>query len=334
MERASLVTVASSLLGTLLVETLARRGGPVRALTMGRGPQPCEAVPGCEVIYSDFSFSSSVDRAVAGVDTVYHLTALQRGWRRDWERSVLEPTLERTRRVMEAAALHGVRRVVLAGTYVTTDYMGRSSLSAETWNPAPVNYYDVTRTRTEELAWEIARARGIEMVSLLPARMIGPYAYGGKLTASINILNAILWNRPFPLDFNFHYSFIRAQAVADAAIAAAERGTPGKRYLLVNERFLSIGRLYELAKAYNPKAGTPWRPSKTTLRRLARANELLGWVTGAEPLLFAPMVDRLYGFAPEADSSEARGTLGFAPGDPEELVREVFAFLAERRAAA
>ncbi|HEV7518784.1 MAG TPA: NAD-dependent epimerase/dehydratase family protein [Thermoanaerobaculia bacterium] len=336
MTKTSLVTVASSLLGTLLVETLARRGEPVRALTFRQeGPQRCEEVPGCEVIYSDFGFSTEIDRAMAGVDTVYHLTALQRGWRRDWERSVLAPTLERTRRVLEAAARHGVRRVVLAGTYITTDYMGRSPLSAESWNPAPANYYDLTRTRTEQLAWEIARARGLEMVSLLPTRMIGPYAYRGKLTASIHLLSSILWNRPlYPVDFNFHYSFVPVQAVADAALAASGRGIPGRRYLLLNERFLSTGELYEMAKDYNPRARSPWRPSKATLIRLARANELLAWVTGVEPLLFVPMIERLYGFVPEVDCGEAREALGFVPGDPEAVVREVFAFLAARRAAA
>lgn len=331
--RTSLVT-ASTLLANALIDHLTERGESVRVLVPKRpSPYYAEQVAGCETFFSDRRFSTGVDRAMEGVDTLYHLTVVLGGWQRDCQRQVIEPTVERTRRVMEAAARHGVRRVVLCGTYFTTDYTGRPRLDPESWNPAPFDYYDEARTRAEREAWDLADRHGIEMISLLASRMIGPYSYPGRLTASVAFLESVLWNRPFPVDYNFWFNFVDARGVAAATAAAAVRGDSGRRYLLVNERFLSMGELFALAKEHNPRARDPWKPGKGALRILAGASELVGWATNREPFLFRGMIDPLWGHHPEADCGPARRDLGFEPGDALELVQSTYAFLADRQAA-
>jgi len=204
--------------------------------------------------------------------------------------------------------------------------------SAASWNPAPANFYERSRTASERLAWDLARDSGQWMTSVLPVKMAGPFRFGAT-TGSMGLLAQALFQAgPLPpVDPGFFYNWIDAREAARATIAAAREGRPGERYLLANPLFLSTFALHEIAREIAPRLRTPWRPGRRTLRLLAGAAEAVAAVTRSQPLLDRRTVDDLYGFAPRADVAPAIRDLAFSPRDPAETVREACRFLWDER---
>src|SRR5918994_3478784 len=112
MARLSLVTGANGHLGNNLVRTLLERGEQVRAGV--RNPANTEAFEGLgsEVVRVDLMDKVSLMEALEGVQTLYQVAAVFRLWARDPEQEIIQPNLEGTRNVLEAAAESGVRRVI------------------------------------------------------------------------------------------------------------------------------------------------------------------------------------------------------------------------------
>lgn len=128
-----LVTGAAGVMGSRLVAGLCQRGFQVRALVMP-GDQLVErlaAVP-CEIVHGDIRDPASLQRACAGVDTVYHLAAVI---------IAHEPAVfanvnrDGTVNVVRAAAEAGVRHLVYVSsasvTYPRLTLYGQSKLDAE-----------------------------------------------------------------------------------------------------------------------------------------------------------------------------------------------------------
>src|SRR5262245_28165897 len=80
--RRVLITGASGLLGRALLDRL-RAAGESVGVMVGRSWPELERIPGLHVVYGDRGDPAAVDRAVAGVQLVYHVGATMRG--RGWE---------------------------------------------------------------------------------------------------------------------------------------------------------------------------------------------------------------------------------------------------------
>jgi dihydroflavonol-4-reductase len=327
----SLVTgVDGHLLPNLLVRGLAARGEAVKAVVLdSERPHACERLPGCRVFYVDELYGGpDLDAALSGVDVLFHATyLLQNGPpSADADRR----TVERTRAVLEAAARHRVPRVVLISCAAAIDHRGAGAWSATTWNPAPTGLYERARVGAERLAWELARAQGLSMTSVLPTKMVGPYRFGRHTTGSMGILEAALFPRRWRqwpptfagLDDGELHNWVDVRRVAEATLAAAALGRPGERYLLASADFLGLGALHELARELDPGLRPPIRLGPLGRRALAMAVAVL---TRTAPLAPRRAVPAAVEIGPAAES------LGFAPGDPRETVREVFRFFWQER---
>ena len=105
-----LVTGATGTIGSRVVQLLAGKGTPARAMTRDASKVP--ATPGVEVVQADFDDRPSLKPAVDGVDTVFLLTA------------PVSPSPAHDRALLDAARGAGVRRVVrlsAIGSGETTD---------------------------------------------------------------------------------------------------------------------------------------------------------------------------------------------------------------------
>src|SRR6187455_481185 len=104
----ALVTGAGGFLGRYIAEMLVARGDWVRSLA--RSEYPFLKELGVEQIQGDLRDASAVDRAVAGVDVVFHTAAIA-GIGGRWANFYTINTLG-TQRIVEACQRHAVRRVV------------------------------------------------------------------------------------------------------------------------------------------------------------------------------------------------------------------------------
>lgn len=216
----SLVTGSSGLLGGCLVERLLARGVRVRLLDL---VPPREAPPrGAELRQGDLRDAALVRAACEGVDTVYHLAALQRMKARALglsEREIFDANVAATANVLAGALAAGVRKVVhvsSSGVYGVP----RILPVREDHPQRPIGAYGRSKVRSEELCRDYL-ARGLDVTMLRPVSLFGPWMKGIFLM----LFEWVRTGRPaYMLGHGRNrVELASAEDVADACILAAER---------------------------------------------------------------------------------------------------------------
>lgn len=217
MSRLALVTGATGAIGPTLVEELLAAGWRVRVLV--RAALDRKDV---EIAVGDITDAAAVDRAMHGVDVVFHLAALLHIENPGPE---LAPEYERinvggTRNVVEAARRAGAR-VVFFSTIAVYGYSRRGVITDET-EPRPETYYAKTKLAAEELA---LRAGG---TVLRLAAVYGPRVKGNYRT----LLSAIRGGRWVNIGkgANRRTLVFERDVVAAALAVAAHPKAAGRTY--------------------------------------------------------------------------------------------------------
>ena len=114
----TLVTGASGFLGSHVVRLLAERGDRVRVLLRPASQTRLLEGLAVERVWGDLRDPASLEKALAGVSTVYHVAADYRLWARD-PREIYESNVQGTRNLLEAARRAQVERFVYTSTVAT-----------------------------------------------------------------------------------------------------------------------------------------------------------------------------------------------------------------------
>ena len=171
------MTGGAGFIGSHLADALAALGARVRIvddLSNGLEANLSGAAAAAEFVRGSILDAGVLDRAFAGVDTVFHHAALGSVPRsiempEQYERVNVEGTL----RVLEAARRAGVRRVVYAAS--SSAYGDTPSLPKhESIRPDPRSPYAFTKLAGEHLMRSWALSYGMETVSLRYFNIFGP----------------------------------------------------------------------------------------------------------------------------------------------------------------
>ena len=172
----NLVTGATGLLGSHIVEKLREAGRPVRALVRRGSDTDFLQSQGTELVYGDVTDATSLARACEGVDVVYHSAARVGDWG-PWE-DFQRVTVQGTRNVLEAAIAAGVRRFVHISSISVYGYHTRESTIDESYDLGYKlyrwAYYSRSKCQAEELVWQAHRQGRIELAVIRPAWIYGP----------------------------------------------------------------------------------------------------------------------------------------------------------------
>jgi len=310
MSKLNLVTGANGHLGNNLVRALLDNGEKVRASV--RNPNNTLPFKGlnCEIVQADLMDKDSLFHALEGVDTLYQVAAVFKHWARDPLTEIIEPNLQGTRNILEAAASQGVERIGYVSSEVTLDD-SVIPVTETTWRSEfHNNPYVQSKTESEQLAWQLAKKLDLDMVSILPGAIIGPYNL--NLTPTMDYLQQALNGEIF-VDVNFPFTFVDARDVAAGMMAAAKKGRRGERYLLVTEEPVRTQKIINLVRERHPDVKMPPLLPKFILQGMSSAMELASNITGRKPLLLRSQVALFYDVAARKDISKARTELGFAP---------------------
>src|SRR5580765_75257 len=106
-----LVTGGTGFVGANIVRELLAAGAGVRVLARAGGDRRALASVKVEIAEGDLLDAASVQRAVAGVQQVYHAAADYRLWTPDPD-ALYRANVDGTRAVLEAAGQAGVGRIV------------------------------------------------------------------------------------------------------------------------------------------------------------------------------------------------------------------------------
>ncbi len=173
----ALVTGGAGFIGHHLVRTLVGRGDEVRVLddlSSGITSRLDPIVDRITFIQGSILEPAALDRAAEGVEVVFHEAALA-----SVARSIADPRLTNevnvagTIDVMAAAARHGARRVIFAGSsavYGTPEQLP----CIEDQRPVPTSPYGVSKLAGEQYVHALGALHGVETVALRYFNVYGP----------------------------------------------------------------------------------------------------------------------------------------------------------------
>ena len=316
----ALVTGATGLIGNALAKRLAREGHDVRALVRDAGrarpllPLEVGLVPG------DLTDPTSLREATRGAEVVFHAAGAPEQWIRD--ESVYEKVNRQgTVNVLSAARAEGVRRVVYTSSMIVFEAPAggtvvESRVAAEPKETA----YGRSKQAAECEAMRFL-SEGLDVVMVNPSVVYGP----SPVHVGINSFFIQLLNGQAPFLPPGGISVVTADGVAEAHLAAADKGRPGERYL-VSDEFVTTRALAREICAAGGLARVPPVAPVWLMRALAGSMERL-----ARVLPFTPLVTRgqlsIVLWNADVDTGKARRELGFRPTPLAEGVRETVEFL-------
>ncbi|MEL6654217.1 MAG: NAD-dependent epimerase/dehydratase family protein, partial [Bacteroidota bacterium] len=187
----SFVNGVNGHLGYNLVRYLLDQGLAVRASARKPEQSPFLQQLDCELIASDITDKASLLRALQGVETCYAVGAVFRLWAADPQAEIYEPNLLGTRNLIEAAAEAGVKRIVYVSSIAALDTQHSPMRERNGYNPDRRNAYFNSKNDGEQLAFQLAKKLGIELVAVLPSAMIGSES-PGPLSYSYELIRLIL----------------------------------------------------------------------------------------------------------------------------------------------
>lgn len=227
-----LVTGASSFLGYHVAKRLNEQGSRPRVLELpGSDLAALDRldVSRCEGHLGD---AAAVAAACAGVGTILHLAfKVSAGGGAALLAEMRATNIGGTARLLDAAAAAGVSRVVVASSALTigVNHEARPLDEQATWEEHALDLpYALIRREAEQHALAMA-APGFSVVAVCPAFTMGPDDPVGA-PANTLIRKVMTGKQRFTLPVGFGCLDVRD--FADGAIAAAQRGVAGQRYLL------------------------------------------------------------------------------------------------------
>lgn len=327
-----LVTGANGHLGNNLVRLLIAKGYSVRASVRNiKNKRPFEGLD-CEVVQADITDKRSMIQALRGVETFYAVGAVFKLWAKDPQTEIYDVNMDGCKIMIAAAAEAGVKRIVYVSSIAALDYTKGIPISEESgYNPDRRDMYYNSKNDGEKLAFELAKKYNIELVAVLPSAMIGG-VIADRLSNSNEILKAIL-NNKLPIETKIMLNWIDVNDVAEGCILAATKGQSGERYILANEKCMTITESIKLANALFPelKLKKPILVPKFVLFLFGALLGLGAKISGKAPAMTTKEVNMFYGLVQDFDISKARRELGFNPKPSKQALKLALSYMWEER---
>ncbi|KAB2074169.1 hypothetical protein ES319_A07G134700v1 [Gossypium barbadense] len=266
------VTGASGYIASWLVKQLLLRGYTVKASVRDpNDPRKTQHLLGLEgaesrlmLLKADLLEQGSFDPVVEGCVGVFHTASPFYHDVLDPEAELLDPAVKGTLNVLSSCAkTPSVKRVVLTSSIAAVAYNGKPRtpdvVVDENWFSDPDYckdlklWYVVSKTMAEDSAWKFSKEKGIDMVAINPAMVIGPLLQPTLNTSAAAILNLIKGAETFP---NATFGWVNVKDVATAHIQAFEIPLASGRYCLV-ERVVHYSEIVNILHHLYPSLQLP-----------------------------------------------------------------------------
>ena len=322
----TLVTGGTGFLGSHLVRQLVEAGEKnVRVLSTS-APAWLAGL-GVETVEGSITNADDVARAVAGVESVYHLAGrVSRDAADAHEMYALH--VDGTRILCEAARAAGVRSIVLASTSGTVAVTKDGEIVPDEDWPAPLDIisrwpYYASKFYQERAALEHFSGPDRRLVIVNPSLLLGP---GDDRLSSTKVVLDFLARKIVAVPGG-GLSFVDARDAAAAMIVAMRRGRHGERYLLgaANWTFDKFfGRLERLTKTAAPRLSLPSGLAVAGAKGISALYKHWKLAPPVEPAEIEMAEHFWY-----VDCTRATRELMFRPRDPQETLHETVSYVRE-----
>ena len=253
------VTGATGFLGSHVARVLADQGADLRLLV--RPTSNLKNLEGlkAETATGDLRDAASLEKAMSGCDTVFHVAADYRLWVRD-PNEMYRSNVDGTRALLEAARKNGVRRVVYTSSVATVGFTS-DGCPADEESPVSladmIGHYKRSKFMAEQIAMEAGRS-GMHVVTVNPTTPIGEQDV--KPTPTGRIVVDFL-KRKFPAYVETGLNLVDVRECAQGHVAALEAGKSGDRYILGGEDLTLkqiLDKLGQITGLPSPKIKLPY----------------------------------------------------------------------------
>ncbi|MGK7295026.1 MAG: NAD-dependent epimerase/dehydratase family protein [Candidatus Wenzhouxiangella sp. M2_3B_020] len=323
----TVVTGASGLIGANVLRAAAASGH--EAVGVARTGSRCDLADalGIPVVRADvLGASGDLGAAFEGAEAVIH-TAAAFSYRMEPEK-LRELAVRGTRAVLEAAVAAGVRRIVVTSSSVVFGHASSPTALSEAGglaDPADEPPYVAAKIAQDVEALALAEDLGLELVLACPAMSIGETTSAlGPSNGLILAYLADATRSTYPGGCNI----VSAEDVGAAHVLLAERGAPGKHYLLGSAN-LRWAEIHERIGHLTGVGGPSVELSPALARLAAGFEEMAAGLGGREPATTrhqAGMLGRYYWY----DDSNAR-RLGYSPRPADEALARTISWLVASR---
>lgn len=284
-----------------------RDGQRVRALVRDRARAERFACRGVELVEGDLRDPRSLERAVRGVDTVYHIAALFRPENVSRE-EMFAVNRDATRALLAAAEAAGVRRFVHCSTIGVHGDV-KHPPATEDSPYAPGDYYQESKTEGERIALEYMARGRMGVTVFRPGGIYGP----GDLRF-LKLVRAVARGRFVMFGSGeILYQMIYIDDLVDGIVRCGTLDAAvGRVYILTGEPPVTLNRLVAIVAETCGVRPPRLRLPVTPLYLAGWLCELLCKPLGVNPPLYRRRVD-FFRKTRAFDITRARRELGFAP---------------------
>ena len=253
------VTGATGFLGSHVARVLAEQGAELRLLV--RSTSNLKNLEGlkAETVTGDLRDAASLEKAMSGCDTVFHVAADYRLFVRD-PNEMYRSNVEGTRAILEAARKNGVRRVVYTSSVATMGFT-KNGTPANEDSPVAladmIGHYKRSKFMAEQLALEAGQS-GMQVVTVNPTTPVGEQDVKPTPTGRI-VLDFM--KRKFPAYVETGLNLVDVRVCAAGHVAALEKGRTGERYILGGENLTLkqiLDKLGKLTGLPSPRVKLPY----------------------------------------------------------------------------
>jgi dihydroflavonol-4-reductase len=308
------VTGGSGLIGRALVKRLLARGDRVVALARSDASAADLQALGAEVVRGDLLDEAALAGGMRDAAVAYNVAGVNTLCPAD-PAPLYRVNRDGARAAVRVAAAAGVRRFVHTssaatlgepeGTVGTEDSPHRGSFLSD---------YERSKTEGERAVMEEAARTGLDVVCVNPSSVQGPGRTGG----TGRILLALL-DRRLPVFIDTRISVTDIADTVEGHVLAAERGTPGRRYVLCGAT-LTTTEAFALLSRVSGRTVRPRIVPAPVASAAGAVAELAFRVARRQPPFCRAMIrTMLHGHA--YDGSRAAAELGLRYTPVEETLR-------------
>lgn len=241
------VTGADGFLGVALVKRLLSAGHQVKVLI--HSPKSCDSLGGLEVekCFGDILDLEAMEKETKGVEAIFHLASLYKfyPW---WQKKVPEiyqVNVGGTKNLLASARKNKIKRFIFTSSVAAVGKRPDGKPSNEDvefnlWKKS--SHYARSKVLAEQEVLKSAK-QGFPAVILNPAALIGE---GDRKPTPTGRMIVDFLNRRYPVYFNAVISLADVDDAARAHLAALEKGKPGERYILCNNRAYELKELFTI----------------------------------------------------------------------------------------
>ena len=329
----TLVTGASGFLGSHVARQLVASGDEVRVLLRASSHNRAIGDLSLEYVTGDLRDAASLERAMKGVQRVFHVAADYRLWA-ERKQDIYDSNVGGTKNLLDAAKRAGVEQLIYTSTVATiaVDRPQHPNEFTDAKLEEMVGHYKRSKWMAEKEALGAAKS-GLPVVVAMPTTPVGPWDWKPTPTGKI-ILDFL--NGKMPGYVKTGLNFVGVEECAAGHLLIAEKGKVGERYLLGGENLTLKQMLDTLAKITGLRAPILKIPHGLALG-VAYANTALARLVGREPGIPVEGV-KIARHMMFVDCARAKRELGFQAGPVaaalERAVRwyEANGYIAESRA--